>query len=190
MSQPPPTRNVGHPTTVLAIVGSPRRQGNTETLVDAVLSGAAEAGAQVEKVCLRDIKIGPCLACDACQRTGACAQKDDMAALLLKMQESEIWVLGTPVYWWGPTAQFKAFVDRWHGAKQVRFRGRQVILVIPLDAGDAHYARHTVGMRTDALNYQGTRILATVLAPGVQGRGAVRSHAAVLARARQAGASF
>jgi multimeric flavodoxin WrbA len=174
----------------LGIVGSPRRGGNTEVLVDEVLAGAQEAGAQTAKVILDELDIRPCRACNACQKAGHCVQDDDMAALLEQMQDSDLWVLGTPVYWWGPTAQFKAFLDRWHGAKQVRFQGRQVILVVPLGAGDAHYARHTVGMLTDALDYQGTRLIATVLAPGVQGRGAVRSHAAVLAQARQAGASF
>jgi multimeric flavodoxin WrbA len=98
---------------VLGIVGSPRKGGNTETLIDAVLSGAQEAGAWTEKVLLRDLEIGPCRACDACQRTGMCVQEDDMPALLEKMKHSSVWVLGTPVYWWGPTAQFKAFLDRW-----------------------------------------------------------------------------
>ena len=51
------------------------------------------------------------MACDACRKTGQCAQRDDMQALLEKMERSQAWVLGTPVYWWGPTAQFKAFLD-------------------------------------------------------------------------------
>ena len=121
-------------TRVLAIVGSPRRNGNTETLVDAVLAGAQEAGALTAKVSLRDLDLRPCLACDACQRTGACVQKDDMAALLDKMQEAQVWVLGTPVYWWGPTAQFKAFLDRWYGSdRKAVFPGKRVILTIPGD---------------------------------------------------------
>ena len=132
---------------VLAIVGSPRRQGNTETLVDAVLAGAQEAGASVEKVLLRDLDIRPCLACDACQRTGACVQEDDMAALLAKMQTSKVWVLGTPVYWWGPTAQFKAFLDRWYGSeRKAIFPGKRVILTIPFQDTTAAAPRHTVGI--------------------------------------------
>ena len=101
------------PKRALGIVGSPRRGGNTETLVDAVLAGAAEAGAQVEKVILDELDVRPCRACNACRKTGACVQQDDMAGLLEQMQRSDVWVLGTPVYWWGPTAQFKAFLDRW-----------------------------------------------------------------------------
>jgi hypothetical protein len=95
------------------------------------------------------------------------------------MQRSQVWVLGTPVYWWGPTAQFKIFLDRWYGA-------RQMVLAIPL-GGSASYARHTVGMLTDALDYLRTELVATVLAPGAYDLGAVRRHAGVLAKARRAG---
>jgi len=177
-----------NPTRILAIVGSPRRNGNTETLVDAVLAGAAEAGAQTEKVSLRDLDVRPCLACDACQRTGVCAQKDDMAELLSKMRESQVWVLGTPVYWWGPTAQFKAFLDRWYGAdRKVIFPGKRVILTIPFEDTYAAAPRHTVGILTEALNYVGAEAVATVLAPGVHRRGEVRERTDLIETARRAG---
>jgi multimeric flavodoxin WrbA len=172
---------------VLGIVGSPRRGGNTETLVDEVLAGAEGAGAQIDKVILDELEVRPCRACNACQKTGACVQRDDMAALLEQMQRSDVWVLGTPVYWWGPTAQFKAFLDRWYAVARTTFRGRRVVLTVPLGGGAPHYARHTVGMLTDVLSYLGMDLVTTVLAPGAHGLGAVRSHADVLARARQAG---
>jgi len=103
------------------------------------------------------------------------------------MQRSQIWVLGTPIYWWGPTAQFKAFLDRWYGAKQVIFEGRHVILAIPLGGGSSTYARHTVGMLTDVFNYLRMDPIATVLAPGASRLGTVRGYTDVLAAARRAG---
>ena len=172
---------------MLGIVGSPRRGGNTETLVDEVLHGAEEAGALVEKVILSKLDIAPCRACDACRKTGECAQRDDMAALLEKMERSQVWVLGTPIYWWGPTAQFKAFLDRWYGTEYVMFKDRRVILTIPLEDTDASTARHTVGMLTDVLAYLKAELFATVLAPGVLDRGKVREHPDVLEAARRAG---
>ena len=171
---------------VLGIVGSPRRGGNTEILVDEVLRGAEEAGALTEKVILSELNVAPCRACDACGKTGERVQQDDMPALLEKMQRSRVWVLGTPVYWWGPTAQFKAFLDRWYGVGRATFAGRRVILTIPLGGG-ASYARHTVGMLTDIVNYLGMKLVETVLAPGAHGPGAVRGHADVLATARRVG---
>lgn len=173
---------------VLGIVGSPRRGGNTEILVDEVLAGAAETGAQTEKVMLSKLDIGACRACDACAKAGKCVQQDDMHALLEQMAQSDVWVFGTPVYYWGPTTQFKAFVDRWYGAgKAVEFKGKRVILTIPLGSGDAHDARHTVGMLEDALAWQKSELLATILAPGVMKRGAVHDRPKILAQARRAG---
>jgi multimeric flavodoxin WrbA len=170
---------------VLGVVGSPRRQGNTEILVDEVLAGAQAAGAQTEKVILTELKIAPCQGCDTCQTTGKCAQQDDMPALLDKMARSQVWVLGTPIYWWGPTAQFKAFMDRWYGAKEETFKGRQVILVIPMGAGDVTPAQYTLGMFETALGKK--RIFATILAPGVHQKGAVRTKKDIMAAARTAG---
>ena len=77
---------------VLGVVGSPRRQGNTEILVDEVLVGAQAAGAQTEKVILTELKIAPCRGCDTCQTTGKCAQQDDMPGLMDKMTRSQVWV--------------------------------------------------------------------------------------------------
>jgi multimeric flavodoxin WrbA len=174
----------------LGIVGSPRRGGNTEVLVDEVLRGAEEAGAQVEKVILSGLEIAPCRACDACRKIGKCVQEDDMPALLEKMQGSEVWVLGTPVYWWGPTAQFKAYLDRWYGAligRIVRFRGKRIVLVIPMEDTNAGGARHTVGILTEALNYVGAEVVATVLAPGVHRRGEVRERTDLIEAAWRAG---
>jgi multimeric flavodoxin WrbA len=176
---------------VLGIVGSPRRGGNTEVLIDEVLAGAAEAGALTEKVVLSKLNIGPCRACNACAKTGKCVQEDDMHALLEQMARSDVWVLGTPVYYWGPTAQFKAFVDRWYstehqGTKLVEFKGKRVVLAVPL-GGTVHDARHTVGTIKDALTYKRSDLFATIVAPGVEKKGAVHDHPDVLAAAHQAG---
>jgi NAD(P)H-dependent FMN reductase len=178
-------------TRVLGIVGSPRRKGNTEILVDEVLRGAAEAGASVEKVLLARLNVAPCLACDGCRRTGACVQRDDLAPLLEQMQASQVWVLGTPLYWFGPSAQLKAFVDRWYSTTAERstvdFRGRRVILAMPMEDEDSAGARHAVGMLTNSVEWIKAEVFATILAPGVSERGAVRRHAEILEAAREAG---
>ena len=176
----------------LGIVGSPRRGGNTEVLVDEILSGAAEAGAEVEKVILSELDIAPCDACLACEETGQCTIGDDMDALFERMARSNVWVLGTPVFWWGPSAQFKQFIDRWyakiHRAQdKALFEGRRVILAIPMGDSDPETARHIVGMMTDALHYVGATFDATVLAAGVNDPGQVRHDAQVMAKARDAG---
>ena len=62
---------------ILGIVGSPRRGGNTEILVDEALAGAKEAGHSAEKIILSQHDINPCDACNACMKTGSCIHDDD-----------------------------------------------------------------------------------------------------------------
>ena len=172
---------------VLGIVGSPRRGGNTEVLVGVALRGAEEAGALVEKVLLSKLDISPCLACDACRDTDECVQQDDMTELLEKMQRSQVWVLGTPIYYYGPTAQFKAFLDRWYIGRPDTFKGRRVILAIPFEDANIDTARYTVGILSDSLAWKKAELFATVLAPGVAGPGDVRKRPDLLEVAYRAG---
>ena len=179
-------------TRVLGVVGSPRRHGNTEILVDEALRGAEEAGAAVEKVILSELDIAPCEACGACVDTGECLTADAMESLFLRMQQSQVWVLGTPVYWWGPSAQFKTFLDRWYAKvhrkrDKAMFKGRQVILVVPMGDADPETARHVVGMMTDALEYVGGELCDIVLASGVNEAGDVLTLPSVLQAAHRAG---
>ncbi|UCE19163.1 MAG: flavodoxin family protein [Gemmatimonadota bacterium] len=177
-------------TRVLGIVGSPRRGGNTEILVDEVLSGAAEGGAVVEKIILTELAIAPCQGCDACYEIGDCVQQDDMQVLFEKMQHSQVWVLGTPIYYYGPTAQFKTFLDRWYGAHHggiVSFKGKRAILAIPLEDTKQTSARHTTGMFQGALDWLKMELFATVVAPGAHKPGDVRNYPDVLDSARVAG---
>ena len=172
---------------VLGIVGSPRKGGNTETLVDEVLAGAVEAGAEAVKATLRDLNISPCKACNGCQTTGKCVQDDDMKHVLKLMKKSDVWILGTPVYWWGPTAQFKAFLDRWYGVDQNVFQGKRVILAIPMGGGNSHYARHTLGMFEEICRYLGMDHIESIIAPGMNSKGSVRENMNTIQNAREAG---
>lgn len=172
---------------VLGIVGSPRRGGNTETLVDTILASVVEQGASSEKIVLNELDIAPCQACNVCKRTGSCIHEDDMEKVLISMEKSDVLILGTPIYWWGPTAQFKTFVDRWYGVNQRLFQGKEIIAVIPMGGRDDHYARHTIGMIKDICNYLGMKFVETVLAPGMNGRSSVRENSRTLESARAAG---
>lgn len=97
---------------VLALLGSPRKNGNTESLLDAVLEGAAAAGGSCERVRLCDLQINPCIDCGGCAKTGRCVLVDDMQPLYPKVKEAHRVILASPIYFYGITAQAKAFVDR------------------------------------------------------------------------------
>jgi len=97
---------------VLGIMGSPRRQSNTEILLDAALAGAKERGAEVEKVAVSELKVSPCQEIYACLKDGHCAIKDDMQRLYEKLLEADHIVFASPIFFYGITSQAKAMVDR------------------------------------------------------------------------------
>ena len=97
---------------VLGIMGSPRRQSNTDILLDKALEGAKEAGAEVEKVLVSKLKISPCLEIYACRKDGNCAIRDDMQSLYKKLLEADHIIFASPIFFYGITSQAKAIVDR------------------------------------------------------------------------------
>jgi len=97
---------------VLGIMGSPRRQSNTEILLDKALDGAAGAGAEVEKLLVSRLKISPCVEDYGCLEAGICSIKDDMQAVYEKLLQADHVILASPIFFYGITAQAKALVDR------------------------------------------------------------------------------
>jgi multimeric flavodoxin WrbA len=97
---------------ILGLSCSPRKLGNTVTLLSQVLDGAKAEGAEVELYSVHGKNIGPCTACGGCSKTGECTINDDMQDLYAKLLESDGIVFGTPVYFYGMTAQAKAIIDR------------------------------------------------------------------------------
>jgi multimeric flavodoxin WrbA len=98
---------------VIGINASPREKANTQTLVEAMLNAAAEKGAETRLVNLRELNINGCMGCEGCKKQlGKCVQKDDLTPLMQEMTGYDAIVLGTPVYWYHVTAQFKILVDR------------------------------------------------------------------------------
>lgn len=97
---------------MLGIMGSPRRQSNTEILLDRALAGAKEGGAEVEKVLVSKLRISPCLEIYACLKDGNCAIKDDMQMLYQKLLEADHIIFASPIFFYGVTSQAKALIDR------------------------------------------------------------------------------
>ena len=97
---------------VLGILGSPRREGNTEILLDEALRGASDHGGLCEKVILRDLKITPCLEIYKCAEDGVCAIQDEMQGLFPKIVQAERLLLASPIFFYSVPALAKAMIDR------------------------------------------------------------------------------
>lgn len=101
---------------ILAIIASPHgMRGNTGRLLEEVLAGVEEAGAETEILSLKSLKVKPCVGCDICHKTGICNIKDDYEGLKAKLLACDGFILASPNYIFSVTAQMKAFFDRCNG---------------------------------------------------------------------------
>ncbi|MDO8490584.1 MAG: flavodoxin family protein, partial [Dehalococcoidia bacterium] len=91
---------------------SPRKKSNTDLLLDEALRGAKEAGAEVEKLVVINLKIAPCAEYYACFKDGECIIKDDMQMVYARLLEADVVILTSPVFFYAVTAQVKALIDR------------------------------------------------------------------------------
>ena len=96
----------------LVFLGSPRKKGNSEILTLALLEGVRQAGGSPEIIRLCDLKISPCISCGGCDKTGKCVVEDDMTPLYEKIISTDKIIVSSPIFFYGVTAQTKAFVDR------------------------------------------------------------------------------
>ncbi|MGD1992416.1 MAG: flavodoxin family protein [Anaerolineae bacterium] len=100
------------PVRALGFAGSPRRGGNTEIMLDRFLSGAAGAGAEVEKLVVSDLNLRGCIGCDSCWEQDRCCLTDDFERVNRLLIESDVVALASPLYFLHVPAQVKALVDR------------------------------------------------------------------------------
>src|SRR5664279_3706346 len=101
---------------ILAIIGSPHgMNGNTGRLLEKVLNGVQEAGAEIEILSLKTLTVQPCVACDICHKTGICNIKDDYESIKGKLLSCDGFILASPNYIFSVTAQMKALFDRCNG---------------------------------------------------------------------------
>jgi multimeric flavodoxin WrbA len=124
---------------ILALTGSPRKGSNTDILVDKILEGAKTRRHATEKLRLYDYEILPCLDCRRCKEIETaytCALKDGMQEIYSRLEDADIIVFGTPIYWYGPTAKMKLFIDRLRPfIASRRLVGKKGIIVVPSEEG-------------------------------------------------------
>ena len=122
---------------ILALIGSPRRRGNTDLLVDAALAEAAKHGHTGEKLYLYDHAIRPCVDCRSCkQGEKVCVQKDGMPKIYRAIDAADALILATPIYWYGPTAMMKLLIDRLRPyVANRRLEDKKAYLIAPSEEG-------------------------------------------------------
>jgi len=187
---------------IMVALGSPREESNTKLLAQIMSEAATNAGAEVETVDAARMAIGPCTACFGCDKSGKfeCVIEDDMKPLYAKFPNVDVLVLATPVYWYGPTAQIKAFMDRLYAC--VRFNaethgfdtcfpeGMKMAALITAGGDAFDGADLIVNMIRHAAQGIGFGYAGTLLAARCTGPDAIRGNAALMQQARDFGRSL
>mgnify|MGYP006308885257 CR=1 FL=1 len=177
---------------VLGIEGSPRKNGNTEKLVKAVLDGAAEQGADTQFYKLADLDFSACRGCITCREDGVCTINDDMQRLYKDIQAAEVLVIGSPVYMWQVSAHTKAFMDRlvpfidWEFETRLNSKKR-LVLAYTQGNPDADAFREYFNYQERLFKFLHFDVKQTLVAAGTRDKKDIESQPEVLEHARQCG---
>ena len=99
---------------ILFLNGSPRHHGNTRAALQ-TMKAILEDGNTVEALDVCTLKLSGCCACDGCKQNGGhCVCPDESDAVIQKIVQADAVIFGTPVYWWGMSAQLKMVVDKFY----------------------------------------------------------------------------
>jgi multimeric flavodoxin WrbA len=139
---------------VLAFNGSPRPEGNTSTIVSAVLEGAREGGANTTHVMLDELELKGCQGCLSCRKNpGNCARRDGLSPYLEKIKSCDAVLVGCPIYMYHVSGQMKLLVDRLYsfwvdtpdgGYKSALPAGKKFALVTSQGYPDADMYKKTI----------------------------------------------
>jgi multimeric flavodoxin WrbA len=149
---------------VLGLVASPRKGSNTDLLVSSILYGAGASNHPIEKLNLYDIEISPCIDCRSCKKgANRCLLGDGMQEIYKKIEDADIIIFGTPLYWYGPSAKMKLLVDRLRPyIASKKLNGKRAVLIIPSEEGpDA--CSLTVEMFERSFKYLGIILVGKIL---------------------------
>jgi multimeric flavodoxin WrbA len=128
---------------VLAINGSTREKGNTDTILASFSEGVNKGGLNVQTAILRGLTLNDCIGCCQCQREGTCYFVDDMTHLRNMIVKSDVLVFASPNYWCEITGVMKTFIDRLyffhHKENSEMIAGKKAIIITTLGEKDADY---------------------------------------------------
>ncbi|HEY0090560.1 MAG TPA: flavodoxin family protein [Candidatus Lokiarchaeia archaeon] len=169
---------------ILGIMGSPRKNGNTHILISKILESAQKEGADTKMIFLSDLIIKECDGCYSCWKGQKCGKNDDMNNIYPLIINSDVLIFGTPVYWFGPTALMKVFIDRLVyfncPENRAKIKGKNAIIVVPFEDEDIETASPLLQMFEKSLEYLEVKLIERLIVPGVTKKGEVIEKAEIM----------
>ncbi len=175
---------------LLAIYGSPRKDGNTDLLLNQFLKGAEKAGCQINRLFVRDLTIYPCTACGKCEKEPICPLDDDMQMIYAALEKAEAVVVATPVYFYNVPAQLKALIDRcqllWHKNKEKKPTKPGYLISVGGSKGKRLFDGVILTIKY-FLNSTGFSLKESLTYANIDAKGAIKGHPTALKEAFVAG---
>ena len=172
---------------ILGIMGSPRKSSNTHILLSRILKGAESEEARGDILFLNDLTIQECNGCHACWEGKDCSKDDDMNRIYPRIIENDAIIFGTPVYWYGPTALMKGFIDRFVyfncPENRAKIKGKPVALAVPFEEEGPEAAALLEAFFERSLGYLEMNLIGAILVPGVTRKGEIKEKEAKLQEA-------
>ena len=175
---------------ILALIGSPRKKGNTDILVEEILKGCKKNGYKIEKLYLYDYDIEPCIDCRACKKGDlVCPLYDGMHEIYPKMEEADLIIFGTPLYWYSCSGKMKLLIDRMRPfVANRKLEGKKFVLVTPSEEG-AEACGPLVDMFNMSFDYLGMKFIGTLLAKAYE-KGEIIENQEAISKAYEFGISL
>jgi multimeric flavodoxin WrbA len=184
---------------ILAIAGSPRRGGNTDTMLDYAIAGATSQGARVENVILSSLKISPCIECNRCYESGVCVIQDDFQQVYARTLAADGVILAAPVFFMNVSGVTKASIDRFQCLWALKYILKQK--VPPPPGGGRRSALFLSAAGTQQTKFDGTlltvraffatidaKMVGKLCVSGIDNKGDVVRHPELLQQSRELGA--
>lgn len=166
---------------IVILVGSVRKEGNTEILAKAFTDGA-QADNNIEIISVADYKVKPCIGCNMCFNSdgNTCFQEDDMQKIFDKLKQADIIVIASPVYFYGISAQLKTIIERLHTPLRNNFKVRKLGLLL-VAAATMPAVFDSIELQYQlVLDYFNLQDVGRVLVKGVKDRGDIIGNQALL----------
>ena len=176
---------------VVAFIGSPRKNGNTATVVKEVIRGAEDAGAETTIFNLYDMNIKPCQGCFVCRKTGHCVMQDDFQNMFKHIVDADGVVFGSPVYIGQVTAQMKLLWDRLCGLidenRKPRYAAKSLIMVYSQGDPNAQSFQTSFQINEALFKMFGLNVVDTILLTGGVDPNTAANNKELLLKAYEAG---
>lgn len=165
---------------IVILVGSMRKNGNTDILAKAFAEGAGQKN-EVDIISVADYKVNPCIGCNSCfDREGhGCFQADDMQKIYPKLEKADMLVVASPVYFYGISAQLKAIVDRLHTPMRNNLKIKKLALLL-VAAAELPTVFDSIKLQYQlVLDFFHLEDAGMVLVRGVKDKGDIKNHPAL-----------